>query len=418
MPNFCKYCGDPVTEGEVFCDNCGKRIEAPPPPPPKNTVCARCGAESTPSAKFCRSCGAPVAATPTPPPPPPKLLCANCGAELKPGVKFCRDCGTPVTVTAAPAAAPAPARARRTAKKTAAPPPPSAEKPRRAASPARSKATPPPLPKAAPTPPPLPDGKPGAPQPAAAYPLTQRLDAAAAPGEVDCGVIQLPGLAPIQQAAEKGLSPLGGIVSTLGSFLGGVFGIFRSPGAFIGTALMAAIWFVLAQLRESGVGAEIVDPLSWFTFAQGVHARSGAGAVGGLFGMGAVAAMFGTLLSGGMIDAFRGFGSLFTGHGERRSLVSVVIGVVLGGALYFAFAGENVSADTAMAGIAGAVLSLEALGAGDGPLYTLVQSLTSRARNGVRSAVRGRCDGLLTGLALGFASVTALSALGVLEGLP
>lgn len=381
MPNFCKYCGDPVTEGEVFCDNCGKRIEAPPPPPPKNTVCARCGAESTPSAKFCRSCGAPVAAT------------------------------------VAPAAAPAPARARRTAKKTAAPPPPPAEKPRRAASPARSKAPPPPLPKA-PTPPPLPGGKPGAPQPAAAYPLTQRMDAAAAPGEVDCGVIQLPGLAPIQQAAEKALSPLGGIVSTLGSFLGGVFGIFRSPGAFIGTALMAAIWFVLAQLRESGVGAEIVAPLSWFTFAQGVHARSGAGAVGGLFGMGAVAAMFGTLLSGGMIDAFKGFGSLFTGHGERRSLVSVVIGVVLGGALYFAFAGENVSADTAMAGIAGAVLSLEALGAGDGPLYTLVQSLTSRARNGVRSAVRGRCDGLLTGLALGFASVTALSALGVLEGLP
>ena len=76
MAKFCKYCGDPITEGEAFCDNCGKPIEAPPPPPPKPT-CARCGAELTPSAKFCRSCGAPVAATVaapaagrTPPPPP------------------------------------------------------------------------------------------------------------------------------------------------------------------------------------------------------------------------------------------------------------------------------------------------------------------------------------------------------------
>ena len=26
MPNFCKYCGDPVSAGELFCDKCGKRI--------------------------------------------------------------------------------------------------------------------------------------------------------------------------------------------------------------------------------------------------------------------------------------------------------------------------------------------------------------------------------------------------------
>ena len=290
MAKFCKYCGDPITEGEAFCDNCGKPIEAPPPPP-------------------------------------------------------------------------------------------------------------------------MPDGKPDAPQSAAAFPLTQSLGAAAAPGEVDCGVIQLPGLAPVQQAAEKVLSPLGGIFSTLGSFLGGVFGILRSPGAFIGTALMAGFWFVLAQLRESGVGADTVEPLSWFTFAQGGFGRTGAGTVGGIFGMGAVAAMFGTLLSGGMIDAFKGIGALFVGHGERRSLFCVVIGVVLGGALYFAFAGKYASADTAMAGIAGAVLSLEMLGAGDGPIYTLVQSLTSRARNGVRTAVQGRCDGLFTGLTLGFAIATALTSI-------
>ena len=371
MAKFCKYCGDPITEGEVFCDNCGKPIEAPPPPKP---TCARCGAELTPSAKFCKSCGAPVAAT------------------------------------AAPAAAQAPSRARRTAKKTVDTPPPPPEKPRRTATPARSKAAPPPLPKVAPTPPPMPSGELGSPQSAAAFPLTQSLGAAAAPGEVDCGVIQLPGLAPVQQAAEKVLSPLGGIFSTVGSFLGGVFGIFRSPGAFIGTALMAALWFGISRLRGSGVEEEVVDTLSRLTFAQGGYGRTGAGAVGGLFGMGTVAAMFGSLLSGGLIDAFKGIGALFVGHGERRSLVSVVVGVVLGGALYFAFAGENASPDTAMAGIAGAVLSLEALGAGNGAIYTLVQSLTSRKRNGVRTAMRGKCDGLFTGMALGFAIATALTS--------
>ena len=187
--------------------------------------------------------------------------------------------------------------------------------------------------------------------------------------------------------------------------------ILRSPGAFIGTALMAALWFGISRLRGSGVEEVVVDTLSRLTFAQGGYGRTGAGAVGGLFGMGTVAAMFGSLLSGGLIDAFKGIGALFVGHGERRSLVSVVVGVVLGGALYFAFAGENASPDTAMAGIAGAVLSLEALGAGNGALYTLVQSLTSRARNGVRTAVQGRCDGLFTGLTLGFAIATALTSI-------
>ena len=31
MAKFCKYCGDPITEGEAFCDNCGKPIEGAPP---------------------------------------------------------------------------------------------------------------------------------------------------------------------------------------------------------------------------------------------------------------------------------------------------------------------------------------------------------------------------------------------------
>lgn len=81
MPNFCKYCGDPVSDGELFCDNCGKRIEGEPPrppaPPPPKPACPGCGAELNPGAKFCRKCGTRVAGAPPPPPlpkrPPPLL---------------------------------------------------------------------------------------------------------------------------------------------------------------------------------------------------------------------------------------------------------------------------------------------------------------------------------------------------------
>lgn len=33
MPNFCKYCGDPVSADELFCDKCGKRIKGALPRP-------------------------------------------------------------------------------------------------------------------------------------------------------------------------------------------------------------------------------------------------------------------------------------------------------------------------------------------------------------------------------------------------
>ena len=55
-------------------------------------------------------------------------------------------------------------------------------------------------------------------------------------------------------------------------------------------------------------------------------------------------------------------------------------------------------------------LPLEALGSGNGKLYELARSLTSRISNGIREEAKGRCDGLLTGIALGFALATVLSA--------
>ena len=131
-----------------------------------------------------------------------------------------------------------------------------------------------------------------------------------------------------------------------------------------------------------------------------------------MLGKGTVAAALVSLFNGGLKELFKGIGALFTGHGEKRSIFSTIFGILIGGAVYIAFVGpDNVSGATAMAGIAGVILSLEALGGGSGKLYELAQSLTSRATNGVRTVVQGKCDGLLTGLTIGFALATVLSAL-------
>lgn len=238
---------------------------------------------------------------------------------------------------------------------------------------------------------------------------------ASAAGELDCGEVFLDGPGTLYKAAEQALSPLSGVLQGLGSYVGGILHIFKRPVSLIGTVLLAALWFALAKLRGSDF--EIVKILSWLTFSEGGFERSLPGMVCGTLGKGTVAAALVSLLGGGFVNAFKGIGALFTGHGEKRSLVSILLGALIGAAVYFAFAGRYASAETAMAGVAGALLSLEALGGGSGKLYQLSQSLTSRAADGVRTAVRGSCDGLLTGLTLGFALATALSALGVLEGL-
>jgi hypothetical protein len=132
--------------------------------------------------------------------------------------------------------------------------------------------------------------------------------------------------------------------------------------------------------------------------------------------MGTVAATYASLINGGIVSAAKGVVALFKGHGQKRSIVCILIGVVIGGVIYFAFAGRNISANTAMAGIAGTLLSLEALGGGKGKLYTLVCSLTSKATNGVRSEMQGRCDGILTGMTIGFAVTTVVMAYRIMEG--
>lgn len=228
--------------------------------------------------------------------------------------------------------------------------------------------------------------------------------AAASAGEVSFGEFGEPEL----EAVRSVIGPIQGLFRGLGSLLGGIPRLIQNPAALAGSLALALLWFAVNQFKDWN--PEVMKLLSWLTYARGGLTQGIPGMVGGTLGKGTVAAALISLFTGGLLSALKGIGVLFTGHGEKRSVPSMVIGAVVGGVLCFVFAGKLPSAETAMAGIAGAVLSLEALGSGRGKLFELVQALTSRAAEGVRTAVRGSCDGLLTGLTLGFALTTAVTA--------
>ena len=254
---------------------------------------------------------------------------------------------------------------------------------------------------------PVPPAAREAPKQAAMTPIVPDLAASASPGEFISGELVLPGIPRRAKPIPETLPPVSGLLHSVGSLFGGVVSLFRKPSALIGTLLLAILWFVLAQFRDSD--SVIVRFLSWFTYAEGGFDRSVLGTPIGVLGKGAVAAALLSLFTGGLENLFKGVGTLLKGRGENRDVISIFLGVVAGAVVYFAFAGGNVSAGTTMAGIAGALFSLEALGGGSGKLYELAQSLTSRTQNGVRTVARGRCDGFLTGLTLGFSLGTVVS---------
>ena len=58
----CPNCGAPVPAGDLFCMNCGNRMDAEPAPAaPAPKFCQNCGAPIEEGFKFCGNCGAPVA---------------------------------------------------------------------------------------------------------------------------------------------------------------------------------------------------------------------------------------------------------------------------------------------------------------------------------------------------------------------
>ena len=205
------------------------------------------------------------------------------------------------------------------------------------------------------------------------------------------------------------LSPFRTILSGVKSFFSGLKEMMKNPKQAIPALLFGAVWIILGTQRGSDSG--LVKALSWLTCSEGGLDRSLLGAVGGTFGKGTVAVALSSLFSGGFRDTLRGFRSLFSRGGEKRSLVSAVTGALLGGLCSLFFTGTGATAGaSSMAGISGALLSLQALGNKDSFLARMAASLTSRVTGGRRLPQKGKETSLLSGMAVGFAAVTAVAA--------
>ena len=420
---FCRSCGKQINADAAFCRFCGFRFDAPAQPEPlqqaqqnapkkkslreqmkenyeagkaKGQAFATRGKGKKQSAPAQETQAAPqqpvqspaqtiapVRIEQTPQPQAATKFCNQCGKQINADAPFCRFCGNKFDVPTQSGAAQASTNVAATVA---------------AVNPYVQKI-------------------------ASAVQMPQRLFASANAGEftlgegfslgnitsnVNVGGVNL-GVA--QKKINEVLSPAKVLGSSIKSFFGGIFGVFKNPKALISTLLLAAAWIVLPMLKNGGADNGIIDLLSWLTCAEGGLNRSAAGMLGGMIGKGSVAVALGSLLTGGLGATFKGFGALFTGGGEKRSIPAILVGVLLGAALGVFYMGLGTGAATSMAGISGVLLSLQSLGGQGGFARSFVESLTAKTVNGIRTAQNGAVNGLFTGTTAGFAAITAIAAL-------
>ncbi|MBQ9504597.1 MAG: zinc ribbon domain-containing protein [Lachnospiraceae bacterium] len=254
--------------------------------------------------------------------------------------------------------------------------------------------------------------------------LTKRITASAGAGEmnfgalgddIDLSVFGLAGNAgaavtSIRSGANEILSPIKTLLSGIKDFGGNIISAVKDPKTMIPVVIMGILWFFLGTQRESE--SEIVKALSFLTFSEGGLDRDPAGMIGGVLGKGAVAAMFTSLVQGGgknVVSGVKTMFSTFRGKEGKPDIVSLIIGIILGIAGYFIFVGINhASAGSAMAGIAGMVLSLKALGDKSSFLYRISTSIFSKVQNGIRVIQGNKPKSLLSGMSFGFALITLI----------
>lgn len=242
--------------------------------------------------------------------------------------------------------------------------------------------------------------------------------AASLPGEAAVGIFG--GAPDTVTGITEILNPFKTVLSGLKSFGQSFTGLFKSkqPGRLIIAGAIAVVWIVLMILSYSGIN---LGPLNWLTFALGGMGRGFFGFIGGLLGKTTVAAMFFSLLSGGYKHLGDGFKALLQSSNFKTNNLGVLL-LGAGGALalYQFFAGNAFWTDT-MSALSGALLSVQALGRGNGFLYTLAQSLTAKSSGKTRIAQSEKSVSLLTGVTYGFTlgalvSVTPFGILPVILG--
>lgn len=96
----CQNCGAPVEEDQVFCVNCGNRLESPKEE--EENTCPNCGAPVEEGQGFCIVCGMKLGQSLSdgskkgPQRPAGPKICPSCGKVLPPQMHFCTACGTKV----------------------------------------------------------------------------------------------------------------------------------------------------------------------------------------------------------------------------------------------------------------------------------------------------------------------------------
>ena len=293
------------------------------------------------------------------------MYCRSCGKELPQNALFCGYCGAHVSVKTEPAAAPAP------------------KKPEPAAA------------AAAPT----------KPESAAAAPAQPfRFRASGQSGELALGLEEAFDFGP--SSNEKGVFSLigGKLKSVFASFLA----LFREPKRLIPALILAFVWLVLDILKASGVEHGTLRAASFLTFANGGMEGGLLGFLGGLLGKGLCAGALSFLI--GLFSKARGgekrslADTLRGGFGfQKDSLWSWLAGIGAGLLLFLFFSGGAVRS-AFMAGAAAAYLAARsALQKG------LLKQILSSAAPKSRGAGGPRAAGLISGLALGFATAALLS---------
>ena len=185
------------------------------------------------------------------------------------------------------------------------------------------------------------------------------------------------------------------------SFVQGFTGMFKNKQwlKLFFAILLAATWLVLMILSYNETEVTL---LNWLTFAQGGMGRSVGGWLGGLLGKTTVAAMLFSLFGGGFKSLGSGIKSLFRKTNFQKNVLgSLMLGAGLALIAYQAFAGDASLTDT-MSAISGALLSIMALGRGNGFLWSMAQSITARKTGKMRTAQKEKLQGMLTGMTFGF----------------
>ncbi len=393
MAKRCPNCGKTVADNAKFCIGCGTRFEDN-----AERRCPQCGSPVAGDSTFCMHCGYRLPAV-SPVHKTVKKTCPSCGRPVKEDAQFCMNCGHALNgsssvTNAAEIKKPADSFEKRSpAGKTAAAL--SANKPDISAEKSSSAS--------------------------AKEQQSAGLMAPAAIGEInldDFSVTSSGDMNSMQNSTSPDVkdreipSPAAGIFQSIGSFLAGIFTMFRNPQALFSAILMAVIWSVLAYLKDSD--SEIVKILSWLTFAEGGMGSSAERIIGGILGKGSVAVCLTSVFRGGIGNTFKGLFELLKRKGEKRSLPAFLTGMFAGMAAGFAFVGfDSGSFSTSMAGISSSLLCLQAAGKKDGLLYRLVTSLTSEKNNDARIQNTGRIKSMLSGGTAGFALSALLTSIGM-----